>query len=487
MAVKKFESNAYQSKTYKNNHASRKRKTFNDPRLVSVMDDMTSRMATTGKISIQQIAENDSDSKRFYRFLNNNRVEVEELIQLNCLVKPEVLTGKEILLIGDTVSFNMKKTRIKDSEELGVLNDGKTPGFRSHAHLALNTSGEVLALADVIHWTRPKQPEAQQKDAHKKKTWEEKETIRWAMGATNASEATKLASRRTFIYDQEADEFNLIKHITQDLGDDIIIRANHNRTVTCNGKTQSVDECLSNSKPLGDYQVDLPKLDHYSWTSGLRVKRKARIATIQLKTSKVELHQPKTKKRGETISLYLVEAREIGHNLAENEAPILWRLWTTHKVLTYEQAKQIVYYYTLRWVIEQFFRLLKKKGFRIESTELGSYKAVLKQTTIAMKVATTVKQLVYARDRMDCQPTDDVFNKKEQQVLQKVNERLEGKTEKQKNPFPQEKLSWASWIIGRLGGWKGYTSQGLPGPITMKTGLDKFYTYVEAFDLLNSE
>jgi Transposase DDE domain len=486
MKVKNFESNVYQRKTYKNNHASRKRNTFNDPRLVSVMEDLSSRMSTTGKISIQQNAEKDSDSKRFYRFLNNDRVEVQELIELTCTVKPEVLIDKEILIVGDTVSWNMKKTRIKDSEELGVLNDGKTPGFRSHVHLALNPSGEVLALADVIHWIRPKQAEAQQKEAHKKKTWEEKESIRWALGASNASEATKLASRRTFIYDQEADEFNLIKHIAQALGDDIIIRANHNRIVRYGDTIQTVDECLSNSKPLGKYEVDLPKLDHYSWTSGSQVKRKARIATIQLKTTQVELLQPK-KKGNETISLYLVEARETGHNLGENEAPILWRLWTTHEVLTYEQAKQIVYYYTLRWVIEQFFRLLKKKGFRIESTELGTYKAVLKQTTIAMKVATTVKQLVYARDRMDCQPTDDVFDEKEQQILQKLNERLEGKTEKQKNPFPQEKLSWASWIIGRLGGWKGYTSQGSPGPITMKTGLDKFYTYVEAFDLLNSE
>ena len=487
MARKVFESNCYQKKAYKNNHASRKRNAFNDPRLVSVMDDMVAGMATTGKISIQQIAENDSEYKRFSRFLNNDRVEVEELIQLNCKVKPEVVVGKEILLIGDTVSWNMKKSRIKDSKELGVLNDGKTPGFRSHAHLALNTSGEVLALADVIHWIRPKQTKTQKKDAHKKKAWEEKESIRWAMGASNASEVTKLAARRTFIYDQEADEFNLIKHITQSLRDDIIIRANHNRTVTCNNKEQSVDACLSKSRALGRYKVDLPKLDHYSWTSGLRIKRKPRIATIELRSTKVELHQPNTKKAGETISLYLVEAREIGHNLGENESPILWRLWTTHQVLTYQQAKQIVYYYTLRWVIEQFFRLLKKKGFRIESTELGNYKAVLKQTTIAMKVATTVKQLVYARNRMDCQPTDDVFGKKQQQVLQKLNERLQGKTEKQKNPFPQEKLSWASWIIGRLGGWKGYTSQGLPGPIAMKIGLDKFNTYVEAFDLLNSE
>jgi len=67
--------------------------------------------------------------------------------------------------------------------------------------------------------------------------------------------------------------------------------------------------------------------------------------------------------------------------------------------------------------------------------------------------------------------------------LQKVNERLEGKTEKQKNPFPSNKLNWAAWIIARLGGWKGYKSQKPPGPITMKTGLDKFQNIFQGYQL----
>lgn len=33
-------------------------------------------------------------------------------------------------------------------------------------------------------------------------------------------------------------------------------------------------------------------------------------------------------------------------------------------------ATQIVYWYSLRWRIEDFFRLLKKKGFDLESSEL---------------------------------------------------------------------------------------------------------------------
>jgi len=49
----------------------------------------------------------------------------------------------------------------------------------------------------------------------------------------------------------------------------------------------------------------------------------------------------------------------------------------------------------------------------------------------------------------------------------------QNKTQVQNN-YSECELSWASWVIARLGGWKGYTKQRPPGPITMKRGLDKF-------------
>jgi hypothetical protein len=32
----------------------------------------------------------------------------------------------------------------------------------------------------------------------------------------------------------------------------------------------------------------------------------------------------------------------------------------------------------------------------------------------------------------------------------------EGNAEKQTNPFEVKSLAWPAWIMGRLGGWKGY-------------------------------
>jgi hypothetical protein len=62
--------------------------------------------------------------------------------------------------------------------------------------------------------------------------------------------------------------------------------------------------------------------------------------------------------------------------------------------------------------------------------------------------------------------------------MEDILPRFEGKTEKLKNPFPKDNLSWAAWIISRLGGWKGYFSQRPLGVITLRVGWLRFHNRV---------
>ena len=75
---------------------------------------------------------------------------------------------------------------------------------------------------------------------------------------------------------------------------------------------------------------------------------------------------------------------------------------------------------------------------------------------IAIAAAVTVLCLVKARDGSTDRPASDIFSSDDLTVLLAVLLKVNGKTKKQQNPYKSNSLSWASWIIARLGGWNGY-------------------------------
>ncbi len=58
-----------------------------------------------------------------------------------------------------------------------------------------------------------------------------------------------------------------------------------------------------------------------------------------------------------------------------------------------------------------------------------------------------------------------------------------GKTQKQKNPYKKSTLQYATWVIARLGGWKGYAKARKPGITTLWLGLKAFYQSFKGWEL----
>ncbi len=82
-------------------------------------------------------------------------------------------------------------------------------------------------------------------------------------------------------------------------------------------------------------------------------------------------------------------------------------------------------------------------------------------------------RLAYAEPEINLS-SDVCFTNEEQEFLEHQIIRLEGKTEKQKNPYKSKDLKRHVWVIARLGGWKGYESNRHPGITTLWTGLKYF-------------
>jgi hypothetical protein len=163
------------------------------------------------------------------------------------------------------------------------------------------------------------------------------------------------------------------------------------------------------------------------------------------------------------------------------EEPAHWRLLTTHQVNDIADARRIIGFYRLRWMIEQLFRTTKTKGFDIEALRQQQGRPLEKLVAATIIAAVTAMQLVAERDGKLQRPLGDAFDPGNQPVLERVGQSLEGKTEKQKNPHPKGSLAYASWVFARLGGWTGY--YGKPGPIVMLRGLTQFHAIKHGWSL----
>lgn len=243
----------------------------------------------------------------------------------------------------------------------------------------------------------------------------------------------------------------------------MVIRSRKDRRLTDGTKLYTT---VHNEKACGNYQVKI--------TADPRNKKANRTALLHVRYKKAVLKKPDyclNKSISSSMELNAVEAEEQDYNGRDK---IHWRLLTTHTVNCFEDAMNIIECYRKRWYIEQMFRLLKKQGFEMEASQLESGWTIRKLAILALNATLRILQLMHASEDENAQPLDEVFTKQEQKCLLQINKQQEGKTTKLLNPYKEQSLVWAKWIIARLGGWKGYKSQRNPGPITLKRGMDNF-------------
>ena len=150
------------------------------------------------------------------------------------------------------------------------------------------------------------------------------------------------------------------------------------------------------------------------------------------------------------VGLYAIEAKESIRTVPEREEPVLWRILTTHEIKNPADAVQVIYHYSLRWQIGQLFRTLKSQGPAVEDSQMENGKGLKKLVITALSVALRIMQLVQDRDGKAGKPGPIVFTEKELIFLKVLSEQYEGKTDSQKNPFPENSLAWAAWIISRM-------------------------------------
>lgn len=411
----------------------------------------------------------------FYRFLNNPRVQLSEVIE-NQIQKAQVneMDG-HLLVINDTTSINLERHlgRLKE-EGLGYIGGGagQKIGFHLHPALVLNAeSFQVLGLSSIQVWVR-EEVRKERKKKYKKLPIEEKESNKWLKAATESKQNLGQAQIITMIGDREADVYEEFARVP-DERTHLLIRSCQNRCLKDGG---NLNERLAEQKISAEYELEIE--------ADKRVGRERRVAQIEVRYVEVEIAAPCGSQKSEqpSVKLWAIEARE--RNALVGVESIVWRLLTTHQIQTSADAVRMIEYYRHRWWIEQLFRVLKKQGLDIESSELEQIESIKKMSVLGLGVAVKTLQLKRSLEKSAAgQKIEVVFNSEEMKCLEQLNKKLEGATKRQQNPYQAEELGYGAWIIARLGGWKEYESQRPPGVITIKRGLQKFETIFVGFSL----
>src|SRR6202790_5166112 len=164
-----------------------------------------------------------------------------------------------------------------------------------------------------------------------------------------------------------------------------------------------------------------------------RAQRGERGAVLELRFGAVNLARPQTRflrHLPNSLPLSLVDVREIDPQAGTE--PLHWRLLTTHPVTNAEEAWRIVEWYKRRWLIEQFFRVLKTQGFKLEDRQIATADRLLKLVAIAAKAAVITLQLLQARDGRGRQPVRLAFDANEVATLVALNQNLEAQSKRLK-------------------------------------------------------
>jgi Transposase DDE domain/Transposase DNA-binding len=425
--------------------------------------------------SIRQLTANESSAKGFYRFLQNDRVSEEDIVNnlsTNCKA---ACRDKYVVCIQDSTEINLSShsNRINKDDYIGTTNanNEKGLGFLLHPSLVLDaTEGIPYGYADIKVWNRPLEFKSKHERKYNSLPIEEKESYKWIEVSNNTKSALNgVVKGMLIVQDREGDIYEQFA-VVPDKQTDLLIRARTNRTLKDKTKLFS---CLSGAQAKGTYELIVDA----------RQNRKKRTAQIEIRYKEIEIQKTDAASKGAppSIKLTLIEAKEVGY---EGGDKICWRLLTTMAVENVQTAKTCIEWYSWRWTIEEVFKILKKEGYNIEASELECASSVRKMCLLIMEVIIKLflMRLAYAEPEVALS-ADTCFTEGEQEFLEHQITHLEGKTEKQKNPYKTKDLKRYVWVIARLGGWKGYESKRHPGITTLWTGLKYFKASLDGWEI----
>ena len=382
-----------------------------------------------------------------------------------------------VLCIQDGTSLNF--TRRSRTEGLGFLGSNQTGaaarGLNLHTTLAVNSDGVPLGVLRAA-FDAPEPPAPERKGRPKPRG--ERKSFRWIEGLRDcAAAAERLPNTRVVCtMDREADFMDLfVERRTCAPRVELLVRAKVDRVL---GRKKADDghmvprrlfEEVRTSPARGASAVEVRRLSARAKAGRQARKdgRAARTAEMTLRWQPAALPCP----GAEPIELFIVHARE--EQPPPEVEPLEWFLLTTVPVADAADAVRILHWYTLRWRIEEYFRVLKS-GCKVEELQHGRAERLERAMAVKMVIGWRIQLMTRLGRETPDLPGDLLFSDGELRVLSVFA--------RSRRLPPPARLGDAVALAGRLGGWLGRT-RAPPGAQLLWHGCTRLAAMVFAFEL----
>lgn len=433
--------------------------------------------------SYLEAAEGDcAATKGYYYFIDSPRetLNPEAMIATHRERTIErMMSHDTVLVVQDTTDLNFAtRPHTKGLGSIGTNQTGaKSLGLHLHSSLVLTTDGLPLGVLRSTCYA----PEAKGKVGKKSvgRPIEEKKSFRWLQGHRDCVKiAKKMPKTRILtVMDREGDIFELFvdaEPTRKRVG--VLVRAMHDRRLE--DKERKLFEELKASKNKARIEVLLPRQRRKVAKRGKSEQKgvPGRQATLTVKFQQVTIESSRSDLRSKgPITLWGVYARE--EKPPADAKRIEWRLLTTEKVETAEDAARIVDLYTRRWRIEEWHRVLKQ-GCKVQEHQNETAERLKRVIVIDAVIAWRIQLMTLLGREVPDLPCTVFFDEWEVNVLAALE--VEKGKRGMKPPFT---LGQAIILVAKLGGYLGRRSDPPPGAECIWTGMMRLYDRADGYRL----
>lgn len=354
---------------------------FKDQRLAYRFRTLLDQLGGNPGESIPLACQDWASTKAAYRFFDNDRVSEAEILDGHFQSTRErvAATDGPILVLHDTTEFSFKRDNIAAvgitrKSVAGAYRDGAIRyytacGILMHSSLAVTPEGLPLGLAAAKFWTREK---FKGTNALKRKInptrvpIEQKESVRWL---ENLSQSTRLLgdpARCVHIGDRESDIYEMFC-TARDSGTHFLLRTCVDRLA--GDAAHTIADEMAEVRCKGLHRIEVRD-------------RKGNVceAVLELKFRRVRVLPPIGKQsRYPALELTVLHATE--RDPPRGRDRVDWKLITDLPIASRREAIEKLHWYSLRWKIETFHKILKS-GCRAEHSKLRTAERLVKLLAI---------------------------------------------------------------------------------------------------------